>query len=43
MLKQMLEESRNQQNQLQNKMEGVLKLMYHAFVNSVNSVYETHS
>lgn len=34
MLKQLLQESRAQQNQLQGKMEGVLKLMYHAFVNS---------
>mmetsp|Transcript_13488 Transcript_13488/g.22146 ORF Transcript_13488/g.22146 Transcript_13488/m.22146 type:complete len:523 (-) Transcript_13488:995-2563(-) len=34
MLKHMLQDSREQQHQLQNKMEGVLKLMYHAFVNS---------
>jgi hypothetical protein len=31
MLKHMLQDSRAQQNQLQSKMEGVLKLMYHAF------------
>ena len=38
MLKHMLQDSRVQQNQLQSKMEGVLKLMYHAFVNSVSEL-----